>query len=215
MYCRNTRDEQECILAKNEFLDLINEISEIKMKSTVSFDLSHIGMSISEAFATKQLKETAQLAKQHDIQLMISMEESEKTDQILYIYKALSPLYENLGITLQGHLLRSQSDLQDLLNYQEKIRLVKGAYQEKEGTYIPRSVELDNRYLDFATVSVERNHPLSIATHDENLIFALKERGLLSDHFTEIEMLDGVRPDLLKSLRDENLKTQVYVTHGK
>lgn len=53
----NTRDEQECILAKNEFLELINEISKKALKSTVSFDLSHIGMSISEAFATKQLKE--------------------------------------------------------------------------------------------------------------------------------------------------------------
>lgn len=139
----NTRSENKCISAKNEFLALINEIGAKELKSTVSFDLSHLGMSISDALATKHLEEIALQAQQYDIQLMISMEESEKTDQILNIYKTLSPMYANLGITLQVHLLRSQSDLQELLKSQGKIRLVKGAYQEKEGTYIPRSIELD------------------------------------------------------------------------
>ncbi|WP_188006648.1 hypothetical protein [Sporosarcina sp. ANT_H38] len=55
---------------------------------------------------------------------------------------------------------------------------------------------------------------MSIATHDENLITALKEKGLLSNPYSEVEMLDGVRPDLLKSLRDENIQTKVYVTYG-
>lgn len=210
----NTRSENECISAKNEFLSLINEIGAKEMKSTISFDLSHIGMSISDALATKHLKEIALQAQQYDIQLMISMEESEKTDQILNIYKKLSPMYANLGITLQVHLLRSQFDLQELLEFQGKIRLVKGAYQEKEGTYIPRSVELDKRYVDFVMACVERNHPLSIATHDEKLVAALKENGLLANPYTEVEMLDGVRPDLLKSLRDENFQTKVYVTYG-
>ncbi|MDF1998479.1 proline dehydrogenase family protein, partial [Peribacillus frigoritolerans] len=104
----NTRSENECISAKNEFLSLINEIGAKEMKSTISFDLSHIGMSISDALVTKHLKEIALQAQQYDIQLMISMEESEKTDQILNIYKKLSPMYANLGITLQVHLLRSQ-----------------------------------------------------------------------------------------------------------
>ncbi|QNK87774.1 proline dehydrogenase family protein [Sporosarcina sp. resist] len=210
----NTRSENECILAKNEFLELINVIGAEEMKSTVSFDLSHLGMSISDELAAKHLEEIAQQAQQYDIQLMISMEESEKTDQILNIYKTLSPMYTNLGITLQVHLLRSQSDLHELLKFQGKIRLVKGAYQEKEGTYIPRSVELDKRYVDFVMACVVSSHPLSIATHDEKLVTVLKEKGLLANSNTEIEMLDGVRPDLLKSLKDENLQTKVYVTYG-
>lgn len=210
----NTRFENECISAKNEFLALIKEIGAKDMISTISFDLSHIGMLISEALATKHLEEIALQAQQYDIQLMISMEESEKTDQILNIYKTLSPMYPNIGITLQVHLLRSELDLQELLEFQGKIRLVKGAYQEKEGTYIPRSVELDKRYIDFVRICVERNHPLSIATHDEKLVTALKENGLIANLYTEVEMLDGVRPDLLKSLRDENFQTRAYVTYG-
>lgn len=49
----NTRSENECISAKNEFLSLINEIGAKEMKSTISFDLSHIGMSISDALVSK------------------------------------------------------------------------------------------------------------------------------------------------------------------
>jgi proline dehydrogenase len=44
----NTSKEEECILAKNEFRDIINDLGAAELKATVSFDLSHIGMMVSE-----------------------------------------------------------------------------------------------------------------------------------------------------------------------
>lgn len=210
----NTTSEEECMDAKNEFIELIKDLGHKQMKATVSFDLSHIGMMISDSVAFTNLEELAKVAHQHNIQLMISMEESQKTDTILSLYKRIAKSFSSVGITLQVHLERSSMDLNDLLKTPGRIRLVKGAYQEPEGIYIPRSEELNKRYIEFVSMCVERNQPLSIATHDENLLTELKAKGLLYRPNVEVEMLDGVRPDLLRSLKEDGIQAKVYVTYG-
>ncbi|MDR4887535.1 proline dehydrogenase family protein [Fredinandcohnia sp. QZ13] len=210
----NTTSEDECRLAKKEFEELIKDLGANKIKGTVSFDLSHIGMMISDLLAYSQLEELAKVAQENDIQLMISMEESQKTDKILSIYRDVSKIYANVGITLQVHLNRSLTDLNELLQMPGRIRLVKGAYQEPEGIFIPRSEELNKRYIEFVSMCVESDHPLSIATHDENLLMELKTQGYLQSQNVEVEMLDGVRPDLLKTLKEDDVRSKVYVTYG-
>ncbi len=207
----NTTSEKECIFAKNEFKDLIEELGNQHIKTTVSFDLSHIGMMISDELAFANLEELSSEAQKHHIQLMISMEESQKTDRILSLYKRISNLYPNVGITIQVQLNRSSTDLKELINYPGKIRLVKGAYQESEDKYLPRGEELNKRYIDFVSLCIDHHHPLSIATHDENI---LKQIDYLNHSNVEVEMLDGVRADLLSSLNENNVKAKVYVTYG-
>ncbi|MFB7305261.1 proline dehydrogenase family protein [Heyndrickxia sporothermodurans] len=210
----NTTSEEESGYAKNEFIELIKELGANQIKGTVSFDLSHIGMMISDSFTYSNLEELAKAAQENDIQLMISMEESQKTDKILSIYRGISKLYTNVGITLQVHLLRSFSDLKELMQLPGRIRLVKGAYQEPEGIFIPRSEELNKRYIDFVSVCIESDHPLSIATHDKNLLMDLKKKGYLQSQNVEVEMLDGVCSDLLRTFKDEDIQSKVYVTYG-
>ncbi|MCL1699450.1 proline dehydrogenase family protein [Lysinibacillus sp. Bpr_S20] len=210
----NTTSEEDCMLAKNEFKELIKDLGNNQMKATVSFDLSHIGMMISDAVAFTNLEELAKEAQKHNIQLMISMEESQKTDKILSLYKRISKSFSNVGITLQVHLNRSSMDLNDLLKTSGKIRLVKGAYQESEDLYIARSEELNKRYIEFVSMCIDSNQPLSVATHDENLLMDLKAKGFLYSPNVEVEMLDGVRPDLLRSLKEDNIQAKVYVTYG-
>lgn len=210
----NTKTADECQLAKEEFLSLIHELGAHRMKSTISFDLSHIGMAIDRKLGLENLKEMAQAAEQYELNLMISMEESEKTDRILEIYKEAASIYKNIGITLQVHLKRSLDDLTELLNYPGKIRLVKGAYQEPEELVIGRSEELTERYLKFIEKSVKANHPISIATHDEGILQQVLERGYIHDSNVELEMLDGVRPDLIKKVKDQGYHARVYVTYG-
>lgn len=210
----NTTSEEECILAKNEFKELIKDLGKNQFKATVSFDLSHIGMMLSDELAFTNLEELAKEAQKQNIQLMISMEESQKTDKIFSLYKRISKSFSNVGITLQVHLKRSITDLKDILKTSGKIRLVKGAYQEPGGIYIPRSEELDKRYIEFVSMCIDNNHPVSVATHDENILMNLKEKAFLYSSNVEVEMLDGVRPDLLKSLKEDNIQVKVYVTYG-
>jgi proline dehydrogenase len=210
----NTRLKEVCLHAKNEFLNIIDDFSSQSIEGTVSFDLSHIGLSIDKELAYKNLIELAAKAKKDNINLMISMEESTKTDEILGIYKNTAGQFDNVGITIQAHLKRSVKDIEELVNYPGEIRVVKGAYQEPEEIVFPRSKELNQKFIDLVEFCVERKHPVSIATHDQEVLRQIVDKGLLDSPCAESEMLYGVRPDLLKELKEKGYKTRVYLTYG-
>ncbi|MGX1195964.1 proline dehydrogenase family protein [Metabacillus sp. SLBN-84] len=210
----NTTNVEECHAAKEEFISLIHQLGSNGITSTISFDLSHIGMSVDRELGLGNLKEMAQAAEKYNINLMISMEESEKTDPILDIYKEAASIYKNIGITLQVQLKRSLDDLNELFKYPGKIRIVKGAYQEPAEIKIGRSEELNSRYLEFIEKCIEANQPISIATHDEELHQKILEKGYLKNSNVELEMLDGVRPDLIKKVKNQGYKARVYITYG-
>ncbi|WP_431028379.1 proline dehydrogenase family protein [Lysinibacillus sp. LZ02] len=210
----NTTNLEECQQAKKEFLNLIEEIGAMSMQQTVSLDLSHIGLSVNPDTAYIHLLEIAKKAQAYDITVMISMEESSKTNDILTIYKKTTEQYPNVGITIQAHLFRSNDDIQKLIHYPGKIRLVKGAYQEPSDIAMARSTDLNDRYLQFVEQLLEANHPVSIATHDETLIQEMEYRQYFKHPQVEIEMLYGIRPDLLRDLKNTGYNSKVYLTYG-
>ncbi len=210
----NTQTVQGCKEAKQEFLALIKDLSEHQRDATISLDLSHIGLSIDSDLALNHLHQIAGEAKKYGHTVIISMEESEKTDQILDMYKKTTMEYPNVGITIQAHLYRSQEDIQKLLNYPGKIRLVKGAYQEDPDIAMPRSKALTERYLHFINTIVDARHSLSIASHDETVLDNVVQKEFFNQANVEIEMLYGIRPDLLRSLKEKGAQTKVYLTYG-
>ncbi|RAL21972.1 proline dehydrogenase family protein [Thermoflavimicrobium daqui] len=211
----NTAELEDCIKVKEEFLNLIEKMGSMSMKQTVSLDLSHIGLSLNPDIAYKHLLEIAEKANQYGITLMISMEESSKTDDILDIYKKATKQYPNVGITLQAHLYRSSDDIKELIYYPGRIRVVKGAYEESAEISIARSEELTERYLSLVDTLVAANHPVSIATHDEVIIQELLHRKHAQQPNVEFEMLYGIRSDLIWDLKEKGYQTKVYLTYGK
>ncbi|WP_332647273.1 proline dehydrogenase family protein [Lysinibacillus sp. 54212] len=210
----NTTSLEECQKAKEEFLKLIEEMGSMSMRQTVSLDLSHIGLSLNRETAYLHLLEIAKKAQNYGITVMISMEESAKTNDILSIYKKATEQYPNVGITIQAHSNRSSNDIQELIHYPGKIRLVKGAYEEPSTIAIARSKDLNNRYLQFVEYLIDANHPISIATHDESILQELEHRQYLKQPQVEIEMLYGIRQDLIKDLKRKGYNSKVYLTYG-
>lgn len=210
----NITDLGECERAKNELLQVIEEMGILSLKQTVSFDLSHIGLSINAEITYKYLEELAQKAQRYGITLMIGMEESSKTSDILSLYKKIATNYANVGISIQVYLYRTKVDLQELIQYPGKIRLVKGAFQEPIDIAMIRSEELNSRYLEYVEQLVKANHPISIATHDEMLIQEIERRQYFDKSNVEVEMLYGVRPELLNELRKKEYRCRVYLTYG-
>ncbi|RJE85117.1 proline dehydrogenase [Paenibacillus sp. 1011MAR3C5] len=211
----NTSIEQECLKATEEFKSLIEAFGQHALKETVSLDLSHIGLSVSSDLAYANLTELAEIAQCSGVSIMTGMEESSKTDAILQIYKKASERFPSVGVTLQAHLHRSPADLQELLHYPGKIRLVKGAYGEPAELALPRSPELNLRYLEMAAALLENEHPVSLATHDESLLQEWTLRyGQLPSH-AEFEMLYGIRPERLSELRAEGSRCKVYLPYGE
>ncbi|MFI8496861.1 proline dehydrogenase family protein [Peribacillus butanolivorans] len=210
----NTKNKAECVRAKEEFIALIKECGNRGISSRISLDLSHIGLSVNPELAYEYLLEIAKEAQSHGLSLMISMEESAKTDQILSIYKRVVSEYSNVGVTLQAQLHRTLEDLNTLLNYPGTIRIVKGAYQEPSDICIPRSGKLDERYIQLVDLCVKAGHQVSIASHDEVIHKQIIERGYLQNPNVEAEMLYGICPELCKQLKDEGLPVRVYLTYG-
>lgn len=210
----NTTNKEECIQAKNEFLALIKECGNRGISSRISLDLSHIGLSVNSELAYENLLELAKEAQSHNLSLMISMEESTKTDQILSVYKRVVEEYSNVGVTLQAQLHRTLKDLHELLDYAGAIRMVKGAYQEPSDICIPRSEKLDQHYLELVELCVKANRQVSVASHDETIHRQMLERGYFQNPHVEVEMLYGIRPELCKQLKDSGVSVRVYLTYG-
>jgi proline dehydrogenase len=212
----NTATEQACRAAVDEFLALSQtiETASLPKGTTISLDLSHIGLSVSQKLALDHLHRLAEDTKLRGISMMVSMEESEKLPAILDVYKQVAEQHPHVGITLQAHLYRINLDLDALLHLPGKIRLVKGAYQEPDERAMRRGESLDERFLSLVQVLVEAHHPLSIATHDQHLLQEVERRKFLSVPHVEVEMLYGIRPDLLRQMRDAGYQTRLYLTYG-
>lgn len=212
----DTADKKEAVKAFERFRKVISAINEYSLQSSVSLDLSHIGLSLSKKLTIEHLKKLANDAEMNNIEIMISMEGSEKTDSILSIYEEVNKNCSNIGITIQAYLNRTPDDLKTLLELNGKIRLVKGAFEEPEEIIQGRGQKLNERYLTLLEQILSSRHACSVATHDK-IIIEQAERFVSKYEVgasTEFEMLLGVSNQTLKELSKKDYKTRVYLPYG-
>jgi proline dehydrogenase len=99
-----------------------------------------------------------------------------------------------------------------------RVRLVKGAYREPAAVAYQLNADVDAAYLRMATTLLERGAFPALATHDPEIIDAVRkiavERGVAKDRF-EFQMLYGVRRDLQSSLVADGYGMRVYVPFGR
>jgi len=212
----NTATEQACQAAVDEFLALSQAIETASLPNgtTISLDLSHIGLSVSQQLALDHLHRLAEETNGRGISIMVSMEESDKLPAILEVYKQIAERHPHVGITLQAHLYRTQQDLDTCIQLPGKIRLVKGAYQESDERAMKRGEALDKRFLSLVEMVVQAHHTLTIATHDQHLLREVEQRKLFAVPHVEVEMLYGIRPELLRQMKNAGYQTRLYLTYG-
>jgi len=210
----NTSSEIESREAAEEFANLIRDGAQAGLNARISLDLSHIGLSVAPELAREHMLHLAREARTAGQEIVISMEESEKTDAILAVYKQIAAESPNVGITLQAQLHRSAADLTELLEYPGLIRIVKGAYEEPSGLYLPRSEALNDRYIAMVDACITAGHAVSIASHDDAIVNRILEKGYLQSGGAELEMLYGIRPELASRLRSEGFNVRLYLTYG-
>lgn len=214
----NTLTEKEAIEASNEFIRIAQEISKQKLNSTLSLDLSHIGLSISKDLCLHHLDLICQEAKKENIEVTISAENIEITDAVIDVYQTASKSYENVSITLQAYLHRSKDDFEDLIQQNGRIRIVKGAFETPEGFSIPRGSALDERYLYYIEQLLSRNHKCAIASHHDLIqkeVVTLIEKYKPSTELYEFESLYGIQNEQLARLKEQGHPTKVYFVYGK
>ncbi|NML39694.1 proline dehydrogenase [Chitinophaga sp. G-6-1-13] len=214
----STRSEQEANEATHEFIRICQEISRQKLYSTVSLDLSHIGLAIAEDLCFNNLMAICTAAAQSGTEVIISAEGTERTDAIINTYKRAVKEYNGVGITMQAYLYRSKDDFKELIKEPGRIRIVKGAFETVPGLSMPRGEQLDEAYLGYVDQLLSEGHLCSIATHHDKVQQKAKE--LIHHHQPdknkyEFESLYGIQTEQLEKLKEEGYPTKLYFVYGK
>ncbi|WMW80903.1 proline dehydrogenase family protein [Undibacterium cyanobacteriorum] len=216
------RDEARANHATEIFLQLIDQLNAHDITCSISLDLSHIGSVIDPELGDYNVRRIAVAAAESGRELMISMEGSERTDQILSSYVRLHQDphadFSHVGITLQARLHRTKADFANMLAYPGKIRLVKGAYFEtSDRAHERESPELFRAYLDYAKTLLTTGRKCSIATHDtalqQALVAFIKQEGIRNEEF-EFESLMGLGTQQIDDLHAQGFATREYAVYG-
>lgn len=218
----SNRDAEMAEQATQEFLNVIQAIGAQNLDSSVSLDLSHIGMVIDAELGYKNAYILAEAAQNAGLEIMISMEGTDRTSLILEIHQRLCETFNNVGVTLQAYLHRTSADLESVLQRPGKIRLVKGAYAAPAHLAKPRGAELNESYRQLMETLLISGHSCSIATHDPALLDPIleyahkliQEQNIEQDKI-EFEMLKGVTPERLQAMQKRGYRTRIYLPYGQ
>jgi len=216
------RDEARANAETGVFLALLGAIDGANLDCSVSLDLSHIGSVVDPELGFLNARKIAQAAAASGREVMISMEGSERADNIYATYGRLhaDAGLANVGITVPARLHRSAGDLLRLMQYPGRIRLVKGAFLEPEQLACSRnSPELAANYRRFAAGLLTSGHKCSIATHDravqDELADLLVQHGLQGRQHYEFESLIGLGTEQIDSLQKRGFRTREYAVYGE
>jgi len=218
----NVTDAEEARAAAQEYLELLERIAELGLRSEVSLKLTQMGLDIDPELCRENVERIVAKAGELNNLVQIDMEGSEYTDRTLAIYEELRSRYDNVGVALQANLRRSERDLVRLIELGANVRLCKGAYREPASIAYQWKREVDRSYrrlmeMLLAPEARAKGAYAAIATHDERMIRYAKELvrrwGIGEDEF-EFQMLYGIRRELQQRLADEGYRVRIYVSYG-
>jgi proline dehydrogenase len=198
--------------------DALDRIQAETLRTNLAVKLTHLGLSIDEELAERNLAELVEHAARAGNFVRIDMEESAHVDATLRIYRRLrESRHENVGAVLQSYLFRTEDDLAALLPLAPNLRLVKGAYLEPPEVAYPRKSDVDAAYVRLLETSFGGGGFTAVATHDETLIehaIALARELEIPKERFQFQMLYGVRPRLQLDLVRRGFDVLVATPYG-
>ena len=207
----------------NQYQDALEDIDERSLKTVISVKLTQLGLDIDEELCFDNLKQLLKEAELKNTFVWIDMEEYIYFELTLKIYKKLIQEHQNIGITLQSYLYRSEDDLKSLLEIAPYIRLVKGAYSEDSSVSMQNRNEIDGNYLKLANLLLEKkilkNGLIpSFATHDHHIIYSLINNinaAEIEKYHYEFNMLYGIRRDLQNEILKSGQNLKILISYGE
>ncbi|MFG6148131.1 proline dehydrogenase family protein [Halobacillus sp. B23F22_1] len=209
--------EKEAREAADECIEAVKAIAEHKLDSQLSLKLTSMGLDISNELALDNMKRILRVAEERDVFITIDMEDFERCQKTLRLFKELRTEYNNIGTVIQSYLYRAVEDIEDLNQYNPNLRLVKGAYKESPKVAFPDKKDVDENYKKIIKLHLLNGNYTAVATHDDAMIeYTLKivqEHNIPLDQF-EFQMLYGIRVERQEELVKEGYKMRVYVPYG-
>ena len=204
------------------YLDAIDKIVTSGITGEVSVKPTQLGLDLDEDVCLGHLERIAAHAAAAGSYLWIDMEGTDYTEATIALYERLRATQPKTGICLQAYLRRTATDLERLLPLDPAIRLVKGAYDEKESIAYRDRRSVDSNFVGVAVRFLldGRGRPirLGLGTHDVALIEQIATQvgaaGIGRDGF-EVEMLYGIRTDQQFRLAKAGYRVQALIAYGE
>ncbi len=212
------RDPETAAAVEDAYLGILDRLAAEGLPTNLSLKLTHLGLDLGEEVADRHLRRIVARAAELRTFVRIDMEESNRVDATLRIYRRLrEDGCDNVGAVLQAYLYRTERDLESLLPLRPNLRLVKGAYLEPPQVAYPRKADVDRAYVRLLERMLLDGGYTAVATHDDRIIahavaFA-RARGVPADRF-EFQMLYGVRPGLQADLLRRGYRVLVATPFG-
>lgn len=208
----------EAEASRDEYLRVLDEISDHKLSANVSIKLTQFGMDISEPACRANAEQLVRRAREQNNFVRIDMESSAYTERTLRMVSDLHARYGTVGTVIQAYLRRSEKDIETLCRHGIRVRLCKGAYLEPAEVAFQAKSDVDRNFVHLMRILLAAGTYPAIATHDEKIILDAKNfvaaRNLARDSF-EFQMLYGIRRDLQRRLVAEGYRLRLYVPFGK
>jgi proline dehydrogenase len=203
---------------RDAYIAMLDAIRASGANTNVSVKLTAMGLLVDEDFALDNLTAIVEYAQRNaDPFVRIDMEGSSVTDATLRVFERAFARNKNVGIVLQAYLKRTAADVARAIELGARVRLCKGAYNEPAEIAFKEMPEIRRNYLECARELLRRGNYPGLATHDVELVAALremaKEENVGSERF-EFQMLYGCRPQLQRDLVAQGYRMRVYVPFG-
>lgn len=215
----NVTSVAEASEATQEFLRIIKALQVENKPDRVTLDLSHLGLGLDHTLGMENFRSLAKASENTSVELFISAEGLDRTDEVLEAYFQFSREFSHVNITLQAYLHRTSKDLSRVLRESRgKVRLTKGAFEGPKELFLPRGAELDDRYIEMIHALFEAKRCCSIATHDPQVIdriIPILEKRHMQPSLYEFEMLYGIGTPQLNDLKKQGHPCRRYVVYGK
>ncbi|MDE2945406.1 MAG: proline dehydrogenase family protein [Gemmatimonadota bacterium] len=204
-----------------EYVRAMDLAEEMGLDLEVSIKPTHLGLDQDFDLVCENVAELASRAGTSGT-LWIDMEGSSYKEATLSLYRAVRRRHVNVGLCIQSYLRQTADDLESLMEFGPRIRLVKGAYAEPAEIAFPDKRDVDESYLALARRLIDHMGEggdgfLGLGTHDPAMIGPLSEyartAGLDGSRF-EIEMLYGIGRREQRRLVSHGTPLRVLISYG-
>lgn len=222
----HSKSEEEVETALREYKQLVSEIRDRDLKSTISIKLTHLGLELGFGDCFNVVKDLVGYARRNNVVIEFDMEEFKYNHDTIEIFQSLSKPADNNRICLQANIFKSVDDLIMLHDKGFQIRLVKGAYEENSDVALYHQFEINKNFCDLVSTVIlqtvsNKNSGIcrpqhAIGTRDQKIIDWAKNSMRfhhLDKHSIEFQLLYGYLA-LGRELLQEGYPVRIYLPYG-
>jgi len=204
------------------YIVLLDKINNENLDIEISLKLTQIGFDLSFDKTFELFSQIADKTKSCNNFVFIDIEDSSYVDKTIEFYKKIKKNYDNVGLCLQSYLYRTMKDIEQMMDINPTIRLVKGAYKEPETVAFKSKKQVDENFFKLSSFLInkikDKNWRAAFATHDMNMVKLIEDEGArlgIDKSNLEFHMLYGIKSSEQLKLAADGYGVRVLISYGE